>query len=229
MKRICLIVLLPFVFSASQGQERLKTYHIKRGEVLDVVLLTPAPHSEVLFDHYKKTAFPVAFEYGYQPQPGFTVTDLTLGNHRPSSFVLGKWPSKGKRQGFLTDITQRVPDFHQQRRELFTYFGLTYYVMDRDLHFSIDTSKHNVVTALWQHDLADFTTFFAQWKGRIAFMGGEVIVQLRNGKSPVGYHYDPDRLLIVQWEDETAFQRFAKQYPLDTYEALKNVHEFVIN
>ena len=120
--KISFLTLLLFIFLTSQGQDHLKTYHFKKGEVLDITLLTTAPNSAALFDHYKKTAFPVAFEYGYQPQPSFNVTGLTLGNYLPGSFVMGKWKSKGNRQGFLTNITQRVPDFHQQRRALFTYF-----------------------------------------------------------------------------------------------------------
>ena len=103
--------------------EKTKSFEFKKGEVLDVILLTQVENSETLFERYKKTAFPVAFEYSYQPQPGFGISKLTLGTNKPVAFLFGKWASLEKREGFLDVIGQRVPDFHQQRRNLFPYFG----------------------------------------------------------------------------------------------------------
>ena len=224
------VVLLLFVFTLFQvqGQENLKTYTFKKGEVLDIILIDQSANAEALFDRYKKTVFPVGFEYSFQPQPGFTISKLTLGTNKPNSFLFGKWKSQEKREGFLTTITKRVPDFHQQRRALFPYFGLTYYEMKKDIKFSVDGSKYNVVTALWRKSLKGEVSFFKKWKAEVQALGGEVIVTLEDGTSPTGYYYNPDVLCVVAWKDEKAFNTFAQKHPLSTYETLKDVHQFVI-
>lgn len=152
-----------------------------------------------------------------------------MGNHLPNSLIFGKWGSLEKREGFLANIAKRVPDFHEQRRDNFTYFGLNYYVMPKDLEFSVDTDKYNVVTSLWQHDNSGFKQFVDQWEKQVSASGGKVIIQLKDGTSPTGYFYQPDMFYIVQWEDQAAFESFAKNHPLSSYDKLKNVHQFAIN
>lgn len=229
MKFSLLVWSLFALFSASlYAQKGPISYHFKQGEVLDILLINQSPNSEELFEKYKKTAFPVAFEYTYQPVPGFGVSKLTLGNHLPNSFIFGKWASPDKREGFLQNISKKVPDFHQQRRALFNYFGLTYYEMHQETSFSIDPSKHNVVTAFWSKDPLSFNKFFKKWEKHMTRAGAKIIIQFKEGKSPLGYYYNPDLLLIAQWEDEASFHTFTKQYPLSAYQSLKNVHQFVL-
>lgn len=229
MKLVIGICVLFFILPMRiVAQQDVQNYHFKKGEVLDILLLSAHSNSTELFDRYKKTAFPVAFKYSYTPIPGFGIKALTLGNHLPSSFIFGKWESLKKREGFLTNITREVPDFHQQRRDIFSFFGLTYYEMAEETEFSISKSKFNVVTAFWQKDASSFTDFLFSWKKRIKKAGAKIVIQLHNGTSPLGYHYDPDILLIVQWEDERSFHTFAEQYPLASYAPLENVHQFVL-
>ncbi|WP_062060160.1 hypothetical protein [Aquimarina longa] len=224
-----LLLLFSLSFMNSTAQNDLKSFSFKKGEVLDIILLSTAPNSGALFERYKKTAFPVGFEYTYQPQPGFKTTELTLGNHLPTSLILGKWSSKEKREGFLTTITKRVPDFHSQRRALFTYFGLTYYVAPRDIQFSVDTKKYNLATSFWKKDSKSFSSFLTQWKKEVIKSGGKIILQLQDGTSPTGYDYNPDIFYIIEWKDESSFETFAKKHPLSSYEVLKNVHQLVID
>lgn len=222
-------ILAVLTFSASTAQEKeIKSFDFKKGEVLDIFLLSQTENSEELIERYKNTAFPVAFEYGYRPQPGFGISKLTLGTNMVQAFLVGKWVSVEKRQGFLKNIANRVPDFHQQRRDLFPYFGLTYYEMTQDLQFSVNTTKYNVVTALWNSPSKKNTSFFKKWADAVQKSGGKVILTLENGTSPIGYYYNADILCIVEWQDETAFKSFSKQHPLAFYEELQNVHQFVI-
>lgn len=229
MKFSNLILLFAIMtFCMTTAQEKVKSFDFKKGEVLDIILLSQTENPNELFERYKKTAFPVAFEYTYQPQPGFNIAELTLGTNIAKAFLFGKWSSLEKREGFLDVIAERVPDFHQQRRDLFPYFGLTYYEMNKDLKFSVDTSKFNVATALWNNPLKKDTSFFKKWKEAVKKFGGEVILSLENGSSPIGYYYNADVLCIVEWQDENAFQIFAKKHPLSFYGSLHNVHQFVI-
>ena len=229
MKLTTLVLLIFAALNCAAQTGQVKSFSFKKGEVMDVFLLTTAPNSEDKFERYKQTAFPVAFEYSYRPQKGFKITKLTLGTHTPSSLIFGKWESKEKREGFLANIAQKVPDFHQQRRVLFPYFDLTYYEMQHDTDFSIDTKKYNVATSFWQHDAESSLKFFSKWEKQIKKAGGKIIIQLNEGKSPLGYHYNPDQFYIIQWDNETVFEEFAKQNPLASYNDLKNVHQFVIN
>lgn len=215
-------------FFGMTAQEKIKSFDFKKGEVLDIILLSQTENGGELFERYKKTAFPVAFEYSYQPQPGFGISKLTLGTNKAQAFLFGKWESLEKREGFLANIANRVPDFHQQRRDLFPYFGLTYYPMLVDLKFSVDTSKYNVATALWNKPSKKDAAFFKKWKSEVQKSGGKVIVTLENGKSPLGYYYNADVLCIVEWKNETSFNSFAEKHPLAFYDAIQNVHQFVI-
>lgn len=223
-----ILLFAVLIFFGMSAQEKIKSFDFKKGEVLDIILLSQTENSNELFEQYKKTAFPVAFEYGYQPQLGFGISKLTLGTNKAQAFLFGKWENLEKREGFLTNIAKRMPDFHQQRRDLFPYFGLTYYSMLADLKFSVDTSKYNVATALWSKPSKKDASFFNKWKAAITKSGGKVIVTLENGKSPLGYYYNADVLCIVEWKNEAAFKAFAEKHPLAYYEALHNVHQFVI-
>lgn len=217
------------IFNCKAQNKQLKSFSFKKGQVMDVMLITTAPNSKVAYEKYKKTAFPVAFEYSYQPQQGFNITKLTLGSHLPANLIFGKWESKAKREGFLSNIFKKVPDFHEQRRALFPYFDLTYYEIPQDINFSINREKYNVVTSFWKEDSKPFLKFMNQWKKEITTAGGKIILQLNDGTSPTGYNYNPDLFYIVQWNDQLAFDTFAKQHPLSSYEDLKNVHQFIIN
>jgi len=221
-------MLVVLIVSTASAQEKLQSYDFKKGEVLDIMLLSQTENASESFKRYKETIFPVGFEYTYRPQSGFGIKALTLGTNKAQLFLFGKWRSLEKREGFLDVITERVPDFHEQRRELFPYFGLTYYEMKQDLKFSVDTSKFNVVTALWKNQDKKDTSFFKKWIDAVKKYGGTVVLTLENGTSPLGYYYNADILCLVEWQKETDFQAFAEKHPLSFYEPLRNVHQFVI-
>ncbi|QKX03479.1 hypothetical protein HN014_00610 [Aquimarina sp. TRL1] len=221
---ICFLLFTPMLFA----QGSTKSFSFKKGEIMDIILLRQNAAVDTLFDRYRKTAFPVAFEYSFQPQPGFAIQELTLGNHTPSSFIFGKWATKEKREGFLTAITSRVPDFHEQRRNIFQYFSLTYYQISEDIQFSINTKKYTSVTAFWKKDNKKFINFLKRWKEKVTNAGGKVILQLKNGQSPTGYYYNPDMLYIITWNHQSNFREFAKNNSLSMYDSLRHVHQFAI-
>jgi len=230
MKKTSLIIFCLSIIASlgCNAQDDLKKLSFKKGEVLDILFLSTIDNPKQLFDRYKKTALPVAFEYSYKPQPGFKTSNLILGNNLPSNFIFGKWDSKEKREGFLENITKKVPDFHQQRRDLFPIFQLTYYELDKDTEFSINTAKYNVVTSFWNSNSKASTEFLKQWKNDLAATGGNLIIKLKQGTSPVGYYYNPDVLIIAEWNSKEDFNQFLKKYPLKSYNQFKNIQQFVI-
>jgi hypothetical protein len=228
MNTLFIKVVAFFLISATiWSQKKQKSFEFKKGEILDVILLSTNENTSKLFDRYKQTAFPVAFEYTYQPQPGFSIKELTLGNHLPSSLIIGKWNSKEKREGFLKNIVKKVPDFHEQRRSIFKYFGLTYYTMEKDINFSVNTERFNMVSAFWGKE-KNAAEFYKNWEKKIKISGGEITIKLKKGISPTGYYYNPDVFYIISWKNKELFDAFARENPLSYYEDLKNVHQFVI-
>ena len=220
MKKTALI-LFTFIFFNVYSQKNLKSFSFKKGEVLDLILLTGSSKFKQGFENYKKTILPVGFEYGYQPQPGFKASKLVLGNYLPTSFLIGKWKSKEKRENFLEKIVKRVPDFHQQRKNTFTYFGLSYHTLSNDLKFTVNSNTYNVVTSFWKKNNADFYTFTKQWKKDVVIAGGKFILKLPKGISPVSYNYNPDLFTIIEWKNKSDYHKFVAEHPLDFYSKLK--------
>ena len=229
MRKLLIKVIAVFLISnLAWTQEKQKLYEFKKGEVLDILLIKTKEKTGKLFDVYKKTIFPVGVEYTFQPQPNFAVKKIILGHHTPSSMIIGKWENARKREGFLSNIVKRVPDFHEQRKGLFDYFGLTYYEMEKDIKFSVKSNKFNIANAFWGRDDKKSSAFYKEWENKVKKLGGEIVLKLENGTSPIGYYYNADVFYIVEWKDKSAFKVFLKENPLSSYEDLRNVHQFVI-
>lgn len=210
------------------AQEKPIEYNFKKGEVLDILLLSNGPDVAALFPKYRETAFPVASKFSFKPVPGLPISKTIQGGVQPEAMIFGKWDSKEKREGFLKAIVPAVPDFHKQRRALWTYFTLTYYEMQKDIHFTVDRSKYNVVTSYWGGG-DSFTNYLNEFKTTTQKQGGKEIITLTNGYSPVGYVYNPAYLTITQWESKEAFDTFYNKHQAMEESHITNVHQFVLN
>ncbi|MEM8526798.1 MAG: hypothetical protein AAGG68_19310 [Bacteroidota bacterium] len=228
MFRVFIVITFLFASLEQLNAQSKVSYDFKKGQVLDIMLITNKPDIEALFANYKKTAFPVAMKLGYQPQPGFGIAEYTQGNQQPASFIFGKWNSLEKREQFLTDITKSVPDFHEQRRSMFELFALTYYEMQEDISFEIDREKLVVVTAYWQQEASTFQSFTKAWLKTAKRSGGEIILELTDGKSPFAYYYQPDYLVITQWNDREEFNKFYSKNLKMEQEGLRHVNQFIL-
>ena len=143
-------------------------------------------------------------------------------------FIIGKWDNLITREAFLEDIYKDVPDFDEQRRDLFSILNLTYFEMQKDITFSINKEKYNVVTAYWKKDKTLFEKFIKQLKKESNKNGGKTIIELTNGKSPFKYYYLPDYLVITEWSSKVDFEKFYKKnIKMDT-KGLLNVNQFIL-
>lgn len=223
-------VLFFFLMAAnSVAQNNIKTYDLKKGEVLDILLIRNQPEGAPLFDRYKKTAFPVALELSYQPLPGFKISEYTQGNHHPHSFLLSKWDNLAKRERFLATIDKKVPDFHEQRRAIWSTFDLTYYEMQDDVSFQVDKDKVIVATAYWQEDTVQFTQFKKAFLKKAKKAKGRTVIELTNGISPFGYYYQPDYLVITEWDNRAEFDAFYQENVKMDHDGVKHVNQFLLN
>jgi len=224
---LSLLFLFAAIFHVT-AQNKLHTLSFKKGEVLDILLLSNNPDISALFDRYKKTAFPVASKYSYQPMPGFRIKKTVQGNDEANTFIFGKWDTLKKREAFLDAIVPAVPDFHEQRKAIFKYFVLAFFEMPDNTTFTIDRSKYNVVTSYWIKSKR-VKEFLKNQKSNITNYAGKHILVLQNGKTPEGYEYDPAVTIITQWESQDAFEKYRKKTGKSLLKTIKNTHQFVLN
>jgi len=232
MKLLQLITLVCFttlINSHLFGQTHIKNYSFKKGEILDILLIKTKPGGDKLFEKYRKTAFPMAIKRTYKPMPGFNISNTTQGNIQPTSFLFGKWDDLKNREQFIAEIEDFVPDFHEQRRNIWSIFSLTYYEMPEDISFEIDKNKYTVVTSYWKKDDVSFKKFTNQWQRKSSEKKGKTILTLTEGKSPFGYYHNPDLIFITQWDSKEAFEGFYQENLDMNHSGVLHVNQFVLN
>ncbi|MEX0273569.1 MAG: hypothetical protein AB3N16_04245, partial [Flavobacteriaceae bacterium] len=191
----------------------VKQYAFKKGEILDILLLSKRASTDSLFKNYRKTVFPIGQEYGYEGMPSWPVSEPALqGNYQPEFLIIAKWKNITLRKGFLQNIERVVPDFHEQRRQIWPTFHLTYYKIKKDLLFSINGNRYNVVSAFWYDKDTKGKKFAKQWIADAKVSGAGIQLVLAGGTSPFGYHYGADSFIITSWKDKKAFLNFQKSY-----------------
>lgn len=216
-------------FTSLNAQSKTKTYTLKKGHVFDIIFINTKPDTKQKLQNYFKTAFPVAEKMGYHRLPGVAIKGSpTQGNYHPESMILGYWDTLNGREKFLQDIQKTMPDFHKERRNIWSTFGLTYYELKEDLSFSINPQKFNIVTAYWHKDKSSFQKFKQRWIQKMKKAGGQTQVKFTEGTSPFGYHYNPDYLVITTWKNKAAFEQFYKENLKMDHSSVKHVNQFQI-
>ena len=215
-------------WSFSYAQVPVRTYEFKKGEVFDILLLVQKPDTQEALKKYFEDAFPVAQNLSFQSVPGFRVAEHSQGNILPDLLVFGKWENLEKREAFLETITDEVPDFHERRRNIWSYFGLRYYEMSEDFTLRFDKGKLHVATAYWFQPGNEDSNFYAEWKQVMARHGGEILIELEEGISPVGYQYNPDIFVITTWSNEAEFNAFQQQAFSLKKTGMQHVNEFIL-
>lgn len=205
-----------------------KTLSFKKGEVMDILLFTGKPEMSKLFPRYRETAFDFALEVGYIPQPLLAIKETTQGGLQPGSFVFGKWKDLSTRQKFLREITTEVPDFHEQRRAIWSLFYLAYFEMPQDVTFDIDPEKVVVATAYFKEDTAEFANFKKEWLKTAKNHGGKVLLEVTDAHSSVGYMYKPDYVVLTEWNNRASFDAFKKENLQMGHTGIQNVNQFII-
>ncbi|WP_340200703.1 hypothetical protein [Ascidiimonas sp. W6] len=229
MKQTTLVLVFTAIFLGGLlVSAQSKTVTFKKGEVLDILLFTGKPDFSKLFPRYKETAFTFALKTGYQPQPILSIAETTQGGIQPGSFVFGKWTNLASRKKFLNEITTVVPDFHEQRRAMWSSFHLAFYEMKEDTSFDLNPEKVLVATAYWKDDSSTFMNFKKEWLKKAKKNGAKVLLELNDAMSSVGYMYKPDYLVLIEWNDRASFNAFAKENIKMSEKGIQNVNQFII-
>ncbi len=221
-----LITLL--ISCVHENQAQTRTYHLKEGQSFDIILFNTNPNAKELLNEYLSSVVVVGQEYGYLPQKGFRINEQPLaGNYWPRTMVVGLWDDYDKREAFISEITDRIPDFHAMRREIWSSFFLTYWKVTANQTITISDEKFNVFTAYWGAG-ATFEESSRDWRQAVEQAGGEVVLWLEEGTSPLGYHYDPEIATITSWESREAFMQFQRKNSPTGLTGLKHINQFVI-
>ena len=227
LKTLIISALLVANNGLAQDQN-LKRYEFKKGEVMDLLLISFNPDITELYNEYRQKALPIAAEMSFSIQGINGIAETVQGNIQPQSMLIGKWDNLKLRERFLDEIEERLPDFHQRRRAIWSYFGLTYFEMPDEVSFVIDKSKYTVVTAYWQKEAGRFNEFVKDIRTAVKKHKGSTIMSASNGKSPYGYFYQPDYIEITQWDSKAQFEGFYNENRKMDVQGLSQVHQFVL-
>lgn len=211
------------------GNAQEKTISLRKGQALDLLLLTTNPEAREKQTEYFEAAVSVAQEYGYTPKFSSRISEPpTQGNYWPELFILATWKVYEDRVKFVKDIEEKYPPFHEMRRAIWPTFHLTYWLIASDQEIPIYTDKFYVATAYWGEDGRKFKTFSKEWEQEVSRNDGRVVLRMTEGISPLGYDYNPDRFTITEWPDRNTFEQFlAKNVAMD-HEGVRHMNQFII-
>lgn len=229
--RILLLCSLMLVQSFNLfAQANKHTYHLKKGQVFDILFLTQKANTKEQFRRYIKTYIPIGKKFGYHSLKGFRIkSSPSQGNYQPQNLVLAYWDNLKLRKQFLAEVETNHPNFHQHRRDIWARFDLTYYEVSQDTSFEIDKQKYVVVTAYWQKNKMGFGKFKRAWRKKVKQSKGTIKLELNKGVSPFGYDYNPDYFTITEWDSKEAFEQFYRANLQMNHQAVKQVHQFKIS
>lgn len=228
MYKLSLALLLFISQSNLFSQSDITTYTFKKGEILDLLLASQNPNKEAEVKEYLNLAVSVAQKMSYQSLPGYNIQRISAGNIRPSFLLFGKWDNQEIRTSFSHKIEEVLPDFHERRRNIFSFFGLTYYEIKKNLSFDIDKSRYNVATAFWNRP-GSSTSELSEWHNALTQSGGTVILELKGGTSPFGYLYRPDVFYITSWDSEEEFNTFKKLTADSLKKNIIHLNQFILS
>jgi len=227
-KLVLVFAIILFCGLLVNAQSKIKKWDFKKGEVMDILLFNGKQELSKHFPKYKETAFAFALEKGYKPQPFLAVTETTQGGYQPDTYVIGKWTDLASRKAFVNEILEKVPDFHQQRRAMWSSFSLAFYEVTKDVSFEANPDKILVATSYWKDNSGTFTKFKKEWLKKAKNNGGKVLLELTGAMSTVGYMYKPDFIVLTEWNDRISFDTFAKESMKMGEKGIQNVNQFII-
>ena len=227
VRHLLLSTFLVLLLNASTAQ--VKTITLKKGEALDLLLMTINEDATDKRKEYLETAVPIAQKQGYRPQYSSRIKQPpTQGNYWPELVLIAKWEDYDKRVQFLEDIVEEYPTFHEKRRVIWPTFNLTYWKVEEDQEVHMHSEKFYVATSYWSKDPRSFGSFTKDWVEKVNEQKGKIILTLNDGTSPFGYRYDPDLFTITEWESKEAFEKFHAENLAMDHTGVQHVNQFIL-
>ncbi len=224
-----LLLLTTLIVLALPGKSQEKTFTVKKGEAIDLLLLTTNPDASSEREDYFNVAVPIAQEWGYKPQFSYRIANPpTQGNYWPTIFIMATWKDYDKRISFTEAIVEEYPKFHEYRRTIWPTFFLTYWKAEENQELVLNGERTYVATAYWSSSEQEFVSFQEDWEEEITKQGGQIVLELTNGTSPFGYHYNPEYFTITEWKSMEDFQSFNDANASMDHSGVKHVNQFIL-
>ena len=226
---ISLVFLSIALMSTSLSAQSKLTYNFKKGTVVDILLGNTKPESVDKQQLYFKEIFPVAQKLGYNNAPALGIPESPImGNYHPQFMAFGLWKSFQARTQAMETIEEKIPDIYQRRKDIWSTFNMTSYELDQDINLELSEDKTYVVTACWLENSNQVKEFKNNFSKEVSNQNGKVILELMNGRSPVGYYYNPDYFTITEWDNSSEFQNFVQSSKGKTFKGIKNINQFKV-
>lgn len=224
------LLLVPMVvglFHLSHAQ--VKTISLKKGEAVDLLLLTTNKNAAEEQKEYFSKAVGIAQKWGYKPQYSSKVSlPPTQGNYWPAVFIIAKWEDYDKRIKFTEDILKEYPQFHERRRIIWPSFNLTYWKVKEDREINIDPDLFYIATSYWSDEQRAFASFKDDWAQTVKSQGGKIVLEFKDGTSPFGYYYNPEFFTITEWASKEDFEKFHEKNQAMDHTGVKHVNQFIL-
>lgn len=204
-------------------------YSYKKGKIVDFLFAIQNPEGNEVLKEYFSAAIPIALKMGYQPLTGFVIPkNPTQGNFHPQYIAMGYWESWDQRTQTLKAIEAELPEFHQMRRDIWSTLNIANYEMKQDTSFVYSEDNVYALTAYWQNDETPFAKFKKEWLKKAERAGGQVHMELEGARSPFGYHYKPDYMVLTEWKSQAAFDAFYKENLAMDHRSVQHVNQFFL-
>lgn len=187
-----------------------KTYTFTKGQVLDVLYLIRRPDTGAALQDYFKTAGPIARKLNYAPHGALRVADKPQqGNFSPDVVAFGTWPGDfTDRDSAYQQLLAELPDLQSRRMDIWSSFNMTQYEIGTDINLTMDKAKHYVLTAYWLEDAEELVSFQKTFLETLSTTSGTSVMLLTGGRSPFGYAFTPDLVVIGEWDNLLDAARF---------------------
>lgn len=206
------------------------TYKFEPGQVIDFLFLRQRPDTEEALKAYARDAIAEARALDYKGLGGFSITRKPpQGNSYPSLLVFGAWPGDfSDRIEGLRQLKMVVPDLDDRRLDIWSRFDMINYEITEDKSFTVDRGKIQVLTAYWQKNADQFKSFIKEFKTLMRDGGGAVKLELTDPRSPFGYDYTPEYVVLTEWDTQANFDAFLKMNLAMDHSGVKHVNQFYL-
>lgn len=223
----CVWLLAPTTTAAAQDT---KTYSFEKGQVLDVLYLIRRPNTQAALQDYFKTAGPIARRLNYTPHGAVRVSGKPQqGNFSPDVVAFGTWPGDfSDRDDAYRQLLAELPDLQSRRMNIWSNFNMTQYEIEVDISLTMDKAKHYLLTAYWLENEDELEAFQAAFMATLSDTSGTGKMVLTSGRSPFGYAFTPDLMVISEWDNVLDVEKFTDASKALNARGVRHVNQFPV-
>ena len=169
-----------------------------------MLYLTRRPDTGAALQDYFKTAGPIARKLKYTPQWSYHAWQVN--RHRETYTLMWLLLALGQEGSQIVTVPTGVYSLNYQtckdrRMDIWSSFNMTQYELNEDVVLTMDKAKHYMLTAYWLEDASTLDAFEASFIEALQATSGTSKMLLTGGRSPFGYAFTPDLVVISEWDN----------------------------